>query len=486
MISSDGDNRILVRTAQTSSADPGTDIAHLAKAEGNTMRNRPRFLIAQLSILFMALSLLTGSSCRPKQQTTTLRIWQTEVDPKAVAVLKDIGTEFERTHPGVHVEIESVAWGALSSKLTTAIGAGSPPDIAHLEPFMTSSMQSKNLLVPLDDVITSLNPEDIYPAVRDLQLFDGHRYGIAYGIGITYFGYRKDVADRKGLKLPQTWSQYEEFIKSMGSDGSSNANVLLPGGDPFFVDQLAVELLASNGGHLFDANNRPQFTQHQFIEMLRFYRTLAQAAPQDWLNTKYIDQFRYFATGRGLNVPVTYARAAKQIDADATPGTNDPDHFGVMPQPVGPSGTTSYATLDGEPWVIFQASKNIDLSKEFLKLFYRRDLYLRFCLTVPMHLTPIFRSLAESSDYLNDPFIKKWQPWQDREHQFLADNRVRPIFISEDADRLRPFLLELQGSRIISDMVYAVAKDGQDPQAAAQAGQTKAEELIERLGHRRW
>ena len=103
-----------------------------------------------------------------------------------------------------------------------------------------------------------------------------------------------------------------------------------------------------------------------------------------------------------------------------------------------------------------------------------------------MQLTPIFRSVAESPDYLNDPFIKKWQPWQSQERQFLADNRVRPIFMSDDADRLRPFLLELQESRILSDIVFAVARDGQDPEVAARAGQAKAEELIERLGYRRW
>jgi multiple sugar transport system substrate-binding protein len=379
-----------------------------------------------------------------------------------------------------------VPWGELSTKLTTAIGASNPPDIAHLEPFMFSSMQAKNLLEPLDDVIASLNPDDIFPAVKDLQLFDGRRYGIAHAFGITYFGYRKDIADRKGLKMPQTWAEYERFIKSMGSDAGKSGNVLLPGADPFFVDQLAVELLASNGGRLFDQNNRPLFTERPFIEMLRFYRTLAQAAPQDWPNTKYLDQFKHFATGKGWNVPVMYSRAAKEIDADATPETNDANHFGVMPQPVGPSGTKSYATLDGEPWVIFRASKNIALAKEYLKLFYRRDFYLRFCLAVPMQLTPIFRSMAESPDYLNDPFIKKWQPWQNQERQFLADNRVRPIFMSEDSDRLRPFLLELQQSRIVSDIVFAVTKDGQDPAAAARAGQAKAEELIERLGHRRW
>jgi hypothetical protein len=60
------------------------------------------------------------------------------------------------------------------------------------------------------------------------------------------------------------------------------------------------------------------FTERLFIEMLRFYRTLAQAAPQDWLNIKYLDQFQYFPTGKGLNVPVLYARAAKELAAEGS------------------------------------------------------------------------------------------------------------------------------------------------------------------------
>jgi len=220
--------------------------------------------------------------------------------------------------------------------------------------------------------------------------------------------------------------------------------------------------------------------------VLRFLQELAKSSPTDWPNEKYVDQFKHFAAGRGLNVPVTYARAANQIDADAAPGTNDPQHFAVMPQPVGPSGSQSYATLDAEAWAVFRASKNVDLAKEFLRLFYRKDHYLRFCQAVPMHLTPIFRSLAESHEYQSTPMIAKWRPWQDQQIQFIRDNRVRPIFVSEDADLRRTFLLEFQGSRVVSDLVLAVAKDGQDAESAALEAQGKAEQLVERLGARRW
>ena len=54
------------------------------------MQNQSRVVIARCFVFLLALSVVIGSSCTLKQrQQTTLRIWQTAVDPKAVAVLKD-------------------------------------------------------------------------------------------------------------------------------------------------------------------------------------------------------------------------------------------------------------------------------------------------------------------------------------------------------------------------------------------------------------
>ena len=446
---------------------------------------RRNYIAAGLVVAVLAVAFLVWRGLA-SGDTTTLRVWQTEVDPRAVAVLEEIARDFERANPGVRVEIESISWGALSSKLVTALAGGNPPDVAHVQPFMVSSLVARDQLEPLDALFARLDEDDIYPAVRDLQMFDGRRYGLGYAVGITYFAYRRDVARELGLEIPVTWEQYLDFVRRLRERGGTDGTILLPGGDPFFIDQLAVELLSANGGRLFDSDNRPRFTSPEFLQMLRFFAEMAELAPEDWLHERYIDQFRHFATGTGLTVPVTYARAARQIDADAADSINDPVHFAVMPQPVGPSGTQSYATLDAEPWVVFKDSENSELAQAFLEFFYRRDNYLRFCRAVPIHLTPVFRSLAESSDYTDDEFIQKWRPWQDQLLQFMRDGRVRPIFMSEDADRTRPFLLELQGSRIISDTVFAVAREGQEVDVAARAAQTRAEELIERLGHRRW
>ena len=46
--------------------------------------------------------------------------------------------------------------------------------------------------------------------------------------------------------------------------------------------------------------------------------------------------------------------------------------------------------------------------------------------------------------------------------------------------------MELQGSRILTDMVLAVTNEGKSPEEAAEDAQKKAEAFIEEMGFKRW
>ena len=446
---------------------------------------------AILSLMQMGCSKKPEGSESRKSPVRVLRVWHTETDAGANKVFGEIAHSFEVANPGVTIQFEAVPWGELTKKLTTALSAGDVPDLVHLEPFMVSSFQSKGLLVPIDDVVEAIGNKDIYPSVRDRDVFNGKHYGIAYALGTTYFAYRKDWAAEKKLQIPKTWNEYLAFVKALTEDTNGDGRidrfgVTLPGGDPFFMDQLTGELVACNGGRLFDEKGRPTFTEKPVIEALQFWQDLAKYAPPDWTSEKYVDQFRSFAMGKVATVPVTYARASKQIDKDAPVGLNNPDHFAVMEQPIGPSGTESVASVDAEPWCILSSSKLIKEAKALLISFYRPENYVRFCSEVPIHLTPILASVAESKSYLDNPFIQKWKPWQDASFTMIKSGRVRPIFVVKDADMQLPFLMELQGSRILTDMVLAVTKEGKTPELAAKEAQAKAEAFITQLGYKRW
>jgi raffinose/stachyose/melibiose transport system substrate-binding protein len=330
-----------------------------------------------------------------------LEVWQTETDPDAIEVLRNLAKEYE-SETGLPVRIQSVPWGTLSSKLAAAIQARNEPDIAHLEPFMARSLFEKGLLVPIDSLIEQLEADNgvIMKGVRDLQQFDGKHYGIAYAVGTTGFAYRKDVVDRLGLSEPRDWQQYIDFVRQVAEDEPTGKRLclLLPGGDAFFMDQLFAELVANNGGRLFDQDGNPVLNSQPVIETLYFLLKLKPYLDPEWQRQRYLDQFNRLARGEAGNVPVTYVRAIKALD-DLGGAEAGPAKFGIMIPPRGPSlpdSTESVATIDCEPFVLFKRptsqtvvvkGKSItryELCCRFLRLFYERKWYLQFCEAVPI------------------------------------------------------------------------------------------------------
>ena len=67
----------------------------------------------------------------------------------------------------------------------------------------------------------------------------------------------------------------------------------------------------------------------------------------------------------------------------------DPDHFQPMFRPRGPQGRIGISALDGENWAVFSQSKYPNEAFEFLKLFFKKEHYMKYCHSVPIHLTPI-------------------------------------------------------------------------------------------------
>src|SRR5262245_6515258 len=103
------------------------------------------------------------------QQVRELQVWHTEVEPQTVKVIQDTSiAEFEKKFPGFKVKQQALGWGDLNTKLLAALAAGSPPDLTHLNPFMTASLYTKNLLRPMDEVIRSVGKNDIHEATRKL------------------------------------------------------------------------------------------------------------------------------------------------------------------------------------------------------------------------------------------------------------------------------------------------------------------------------
>ena len=96
----------------------------------------------------------------------TLTVWQTETDKGATQRLSETAAAFEQAHPCVKVKLESVAWSSLSAKLAVALQSHNEPDLTHLEPFMVAQLYSRDLLLPIDDVIEEIEKEVTHGQVK--------------------------------------------------------------------------------------------------------------------------------------------------------------------------------------------------------------------------------------------------------------------------------------------------------------------------------
>ncbi len=442
-------------------------------------------------VSILVVSVLTGVGAQGwAAEKKVVRIWHTETEPQSVKAFQQIIDDFEKLHPDVTVKQEALAWGDLEAKLTAALAAGAPPDASHGQAVTCASFYAKGLLRPLEDVAEAIGRDNIWEAIRGACRFDGKYYGISHSAATSLLIYRKDIFKQKGLKPPETWDDFVKVAEAMmerDKDGRVTRHGLSMPGVGLFINIAVGELTRANGGRLFDPRTgRPTFTEKPVIEVLDFYKKLsATVLPPGWLGHGYLDTFANLATGKAAMLYQGYGRGAGYIERYAAKGTADAEHFGVLVKPIGPSGKATAAQIDAEPWMVFKNAKHGNEAAEFLKFFFKEENYIKYLHSVPIHLLPTLKSVRQNPAYQANDMVRRWKEWQDMQYRYFEADQAKPTLIIEWDDLKLPFGLEVLGSGIIPDMVTDAVRGMPSPEAAAKA-QARAEELITKLGHKRW
>src|SRR2546425_4239092 len=202
-----------------------------------------------------ALALALAVSAAHAQKV--IRVWHTETQPNSQEAVKNIARRFEAKHPGVKVEVEALAWGDLEPKIMQSLAAGTPPELSHGQPITCSALQSKGLLLPLDEVVKALGEQNIWDQVKRVCRVGNTQYGLVHAAGTSLLIHRKDLAQKAGLKPPKTWADLVANAKALNTSGM--AGISIPG-DNLFINILLGELLKANDGTLFDKQILPQHT----------------------------------------------------------------------------------------------------------------------------------------------------------------------------------------------------------------------------------
>lgn len=231
------------------------------------LRKTPIMLVsASLAVLLAGCGTSPSTTSATGAFKGTITLWAfpgapTAHHPNGFGWYKAMMATFEKTHPGVTVQLTEIPFSEGSVKLETAVAAGDYPDVAPGGGTLPQFIQ--------DGVIEPINPylgsyaKQLYPRIVKAATMNGKMYYWPSIQTATVMYLNKNYFAQRHVPLPKngqwTWNQFVNdlqrltFTKSDGQKVYGFAVNLQPG------NSLSQGIILQDGGHLLSSNLK-QFT----------------------------------------------------------------------------------------------------------------------------------------------------------------------------------------------------------------------------------
>jgi len=146
-------------------------------------------------------------------------------------VVSDLIHDFEKLHPGIHVQVQQIPWSAAHEKLLTAYVGDATPDIAMLGNTWVPEFTAIDALEPLDALVASSKDaprNDYFEGIWNTNVVDGKTFGIPWYVDTRVIFYRKDLLAAAGYnQMPTTWADWRASMQKIKSRMSARQYPLL-------------------------------------------------------------------------------------------------------------------------------------------------------------------------------------------------------------------------------------------------------------------
>jgi multiple sugar transport system substrate-binding protein len=174
------------------------------------------------------LCLLAASCGRAERPPGTVALWAMGSEGEVVA---ELVPEFERQHPGRHVEVQRVPWSAAHEKLLTAWVGGAMPDVVQVGNTWIPELVVLGALEPLDARLAAsrvIDRADYFPGTLEPNVVDGTTWGVPWYVDTRLLFYRRDLLTAAGYPdPPPTWDGLEAAMAAVRGRGRSGAHAIL-------------------------------------------------------------------------------------------------------------------------------------------------------------------------------------------------------------------------------------------------------------------
>jgi len=324
--------------------------------------------------LGLVLAVAGGAACGPSAAgDTVLKFWAMGREGEVVA---ELVRDFERTHPGIRVTVQSLPWTAAHEKLLTAFAGGTTPDLAQLGNTWIPEFAALKALEPLDryaDASNVVQADDYFAGIWDTNRIGGTLYGVPWYVDTRLLFYRRDILQRAGFAAaPRSWAEWRAVLDAVARNARRDRHaILLPLNE---VEPLIALAMQQGEPLLRDGDRWGNFRSLGFRRALSFYLEMfergwapltAQAAVANVWSAFGRGDFAFYVSG-----PWNIGELKRRLPAEA----QETWMTGPLPGPNGPG--TSIA--GGSSLVVFRSSRHRDAAWQLIEFFSRPDVQRRF------------------------------------------------------------------------------------------------------------
>ena len=325
------------------------------------------------------LSLLGLSACSSQGESTDGKVTIEYFNQKGemVDTLREIAKDFEKENPNVHVKVVNVP--NAGEVLKTRVLAGDVPDVVNIYS-QSIELQEWAKAGYFEDLSNKDYLKRVKNHYADKYAIDGKIYNIPYTANAYGIYYNKDKFKELGLKVPETWEEFEELVDTIIAKGETP--FAIAGADTWTLNGYHQLALATSTGGGKEANDYLRFSKPNAIKssdsvlkddfrLLDLFRKKG-AMQTNWQGAGYTDVVGAFARGDALMTP-NGSWAITAINAQ------DPKfNVGTFPFPGKQKGQSLTIGAGDLAWSISSSSKHKKEANAFVEYMSRPEVMQKY------------------------------------------------------------------------------------------------------------
>ena len=325
------------------------------------------------------LSLLGLSACSSQGESTDGKVTIEYFNQKGemVDTLREIAKDFEKENPNVHVKVVNVP--NAGEVLKTRVLAGDVPDVVNIYP-QSIELQEWAKAGYFEDLSNKDYLKRVKNHYADKYAINEKIYNIPYTANAYGIYYNKDKFKELGLKVPETWEEFEELVDTIIAKGETP--FAIAGADTWTLNGYHQLALATSTGGGKEANDYLRFSKPNAIKssdsvlkddfrLLDLFRKKG-AMQTNWQGAGYTDVVGAFARGDALMTP-NGSWAITAINAQ------DPKfNVGTFPFPGKQKGQSLTIGAGDLAWSISSSSKHKKEANAFVEYMSRPEVMQKY------------------------------------------------------------------------------------------------------------